>query len=154
MLRFKAAKILNCGIKLNLMIQRIQTIWLLLASACAFLSMRFPFYYIGTNPDLASDQFNATTNMLLLILTSILGTVCLFTIFVFKQRKLQLWLTIFAIIISALNIFLYFNYKKDYTGGGLALTSVLVFAIPVFLILAARGIYKDQKLVRSMNRLR
>ena len=136
------------------MIQRIQTLWLILASAFAFLSMKFAFYFIGPNPDLPSDQFNATTNMLLLISTSILGTLCLFTIFVFKQRKLQLWLTILAIILSALNIFLYFNYKKDYAGGGLALTSVFAFAIPLFLIFAARGIYKDQKLVKSMDRLR
>ena len=136
------------------MIQRIQTIWLLFASACAFLTLRFPFYFIGPHPDLPSDQFNATTNMILLVLTSILGTLCLFTIFAFKQRKLQFWLSILALLISGLNIFLYFNYKKQYAGGGLALTSVFAFLIPIFLILAARGIYKDQKLVKSMNRLR
>src|SRR5882724_11402617 len=119
------------------MIQRLQTIWLLLASACAFLTMKFAFYYIGTNPQSTTDQFNATNNMILLILTSMLGTLCLFTIFVFKQRKLQLWLTILAIVISGLNIFLYFNYTKDNSGGGLALTSVFAFLIPIFLILAA-----------------
>lgn len=136
------------------MIQRIQTVWLLLAAACAFLTMKFPFYYIGTNPDLASDQFNATTKMILLILTAILGTLSLFTIFVFKQRKLQIWLSILALIISIGNILLYFNYKKEYAGGGLALTSVLAFIIPVFLFFAIQGIYRDQKLVRSMDRLR
>ena len=136
------------------MIQRIQSVWLLLASVFAFLTMKFPFYYIGTNPNVASDQFNATTNMILLILTSILGALCLFIIFVFKQRKLQMWLTVLALVISLLNIFLYFNYKKDYTGGGLALTSVFAFAIPLFLFFAARGIYGDQKLVKSMDRLR
>ena len=136
------------------MIQRIQSVWLLLASVFAFLTMKFPFYYIGTNPNVASDQFNATTNMILLILTSILGALCLFIIFVFKQRKLQMWLTVLALVISLLNIFLYFNYKKEYTGGGLALTSVLTFAIPLFLFFAVQGIYRDQKLVRSMNRLR
>ena len=136
------------------MIQRIQTIWLLLASVCAFLTLKFPFYFIGPHPDLPSDQFNATTNMILLVLTSILGTLCLFTIFVFKQRKLQLWLTILALVISGLNIFLYFNYKKGFQGGGLALTSVFGFIIPVLLILTARGIYKDQKLIKSMDRLR
>jgi hypothetical protein len=136
------------------MIQRIQTVWLLFASACAFLSMKFAFYYVGTNPNLPSDQVNATANMIILILTAILGTLCLFNIFIFKQRKLQLWLTILALVISGLNIFLYFNDKKNYQGGGLALTSVFVFLIPLFLIFAARGIYKDQKLVRSMDRLR
>ena len=136
------------------MIQRIQTVWLLLASTCAFLSMKFAFYFIGPNPDLASDQFNATTNMIILILTAILGTLCLFTIFVFKQRKLQFWLSLLALFVSALNIFLYFNYKQNYSGGGLALTSVFVFLIPIFLFFAARGINKDQKLLRSADRLR
>jgi len=136
------------------MIQRIQTIWLLFASACAFFTMKFAFYFIGPHPDLPSEQFNATSNMILLVLTAILGTLCLFIIFVFKQRKLQFWLTIVALLISGLNIFLYFNYKKAYQGGGLALTSVFAFLIPLFLILAAKGIYKDQKLVKSMDRLR
>ncbi len=136
------------------MIQRIQTVWLLLAAACTFLTMKFPFYYIGPNPDLASDQFNATTKMILLILTAILGTLSLFTVFIFKQRKLQIWLTILALIISIGNILLYFNYKKEYAGGGLGLTSVLAFVIPVFLFFAIQGIYRDQKLVKSMDRLR
>ena len=136
------------------MIQRIQSIWLLLASACAFFTMKFAFYFIGPHPDLPSDQFNATSNMMLLVLTAMLGTLCLFIIFVFKQRKLQFWLTLLALFVSALNIFLYFTYKKEYQGGGLALTSVFAFLIPIFLILAAKGIYKDQKLVKSMDRLR
>lgn len=136
------------------MIQRIQTLWLLLASACAFLTMTFPFYFIGPQTDMASDQFKATTKILLLISTSILGALCLFIIFIYKQRKLQLRLTILALLLSLLDIFLYFNYKKEYTGGGLALTSVFGFAIPLFLFFAARGIYGDQKLVKSMDRLR
>ena len=136
------------------MIQRIQTIWLLFASACAFLTLKFPFYFIGPHPDLPSDQFNATTNMILMILSAILGTLCLFTIFVFKQRNLQMWLAILALVISGLNIYLYFDYKKQYAGGGLALTSVFAFLIPIFLILAIRGISKDKKLIKSMDRLR
>ena len=135
------------------MIQRIQTIWLLLASACAFLTMKFAFF-VGTNAQTPFNEFNATNNMILLVLSSVLGTLCLFNIFIFKQRKLQLWLCILAIIISTLNIYLYFVYKKDYPTSNLALTSVFAFLIPIFLIFAAKGIYKDQKLVKSMNRLR
>ncbi len=135
------------------MIQRIQTIWLLLASACAFLTMKFAFF-VGANSQINFGEFNAATNIIILILTSILGTLCLFTIFVFKQRKLQLWLTILAIGISCLNIFLYFNSKAKYPNSNLALSSVFAFLIPIFLIFAARAIYKDQKLIKSMNRLR
>ena len=135
------------------MIQRIQSIWLLLASAFAFLTMKFVFL-IGSNTEIPYGVFNATNNIVLLILTSMLGTLCLFTIFIFKQRKLQLWLTILAIFISLLNIFLYFVYEKKYTTSHLALTSVFALLIPVFLFLAAKGIYKDQKLIKSANRLR
>ena len=135
------------------MIQRLQTVWLLLASTCAFLSMKFAFF-VGTNTQTPFNEFNATNNMILLILSSILGTLCLFNIFIFKQRKLQLWLTILAIIISGLNIYLYFVYKKDYPSSSLTLTSVFVFTIPLFLFFAARGISKDQKLIKSMDRLR
>jgi hypothetical protein len=135
------------------MIQRIQTIWLLLASAFAFFTMRLPFF-VGANPEVNGGEFNATANIIILILTSVLGTLCLFTIFIFKQRKLQLWLTILAIVISGLNIYLYFNSKKSYPASHQHLASALAFLIPIFLILAARGIYKDQKLIKSMNRLR
>jgi len=135
------------------MIQRVQTLWLLIASACAFLTMKFAFF-VGTNAQTPFNEFNATNNMILLILSSILGALCLFTIFIFKQRKLQSWLCILAIVISGIDIYLYFVYKKDYPSSNLTLTSVFVFAIPIFLIFAARGIYKDQKLVKSMNRLR
>jgi xanthosine utilization system XapX-like protein len=38
--------------------------------------------------------------------------------------------------------------------GGFALTSVIVVAVPVLQILAAIGIYKDEKLVKSVDRLR
>lgn len=137
------------------MIQRIQTVWLLFASACAFLSMKFPFYFKGANQELAFNQFSAVDKIFLMILTSVLGTLCLFTIFIYKQRKLQLWLIILAISISILNIFLFFNYyNADKPNSGLALTSVFAFALPFFLFFAARGIYRDQKLVKSMDRLR
>ena len=36
------------------MIQRIQSVWLLLATVCAFATFRFP-YYSGTNAKLVPD---------------------------------------------------------------------------------------------------
>jgi hypothetical protein len=49
---------------------------------------------------------------------------------------------------------LYFIETQKYTVGGYALTSVIVIAIPVLQILAAMSIYKDEKLVKSVDRLR
>jgi hypothetical protein len=43
---------------------------------------------------------------------------------------------------------------KKFTSGNMALTSVFALAIPVFLLLAISGIWKDEKLVKSLDRLR
>src|SRR6478735_2905013 len=113
------------------MIQRAQSLWLLAASICGFISLRTPFYY-GGNID-----FTGTTQIFILILTVICATVSLVNIFLFKNRKLQLRLTLINALISVIIIFLYFTYTKEYTTGGLSLLSVLVFVVPIFLLLAA-----------------
>ncbi|MEP6513834.1 MAG: DUF4293 domain-containing protein [Parafilimonas sp.] len=135
------------------MIQRIQTLWLLFAAACSFLTLKFPFYIIGNMQD-ASPDFNATTKIPLLMLSSILAALCLIIIFIFKQRKLQMRLCLLALAISILDLYLYFTYIKEYTTGGLSLFSIFAFLIPLFLLLAIRGIYKDQKLLKSSEKLR
>jgi drug/metabolite transporter (DMT)-like permease len=48
----------------------------------------------------------------------------------------------------------YFLYMKNFKTGGLSLYSILSFLVPVFFILAIRSIYKDQKLLKSLDRLR
>src|SRR5438067_457534 len=61
------------------MIQRIQTIWLFLASAAMFATLKLPFYS-GTHPGLLPpysavvQTLNATDNFGTLVLTSLLGT--------------------------------------------------------------------------------
>jgi hypothetical protein len=75
-------------------------------------------------------------------------------IFLYKNRKLQLRIVIVAILLSLLNIYLYYKQTLQFSHGFYALTSVLVFVIPVFLFLAARGIGRDEKLVKSLDRLR
>jgi hypothetical protein len=140
------------------MIQRIQTIWLLLTAACAFLTIRLPFYsgHKMDDPQKTYAALNATTNMLLLILTVAIGIACLISIFLFKNRKLQMRITLVALLVSLLNIFLYYNETKKFIAieSSLDLSCVFVFAIPVLLFLAFRGIYKDEKLIKSVDRLR
>ena len=63
-------------------------------------------------------------------------------------------LTVAALFISAINVILYFTQLKKYTSGNIALTAVFALAIPLLLFLAARGIWKDEKLVKSLDRLR
>lgn len=139
------------------MIQRIQSVWLFLAVLCAAFTYKFPFYtgnIIGKDNVQRFLSLNATSNFILLILTAgfIAGTTAI--IFLYKNRKQQLWLTIVAACLSVINLVIYFYEIKKFTSGNMSLTSVLAFALPVLLILAANGIRKDEKLIKSLDRLR
>ncbi len=138
------------------MIQRIQTIWLLLASACAFLTLKFSFYSGNKIIDNQKQFIHlaANENMLLTILSVAVGIAALILIFLYKDRKMQLRLTIVTMLLSILNIWLYFSAIKNYVEGYYDITAFIVFLVPIFLLFAARGIYKDERLVKSMNRLR
>ena len=59
-----------------------------------------------------------------------------------------------AAALGIINIIIYFTELKKFVSGNMSLTAILVFAIPIFLILAVNGIYKDEKLVKSLDRLR
>lgn len=135
------------------MIQRSQTLWLLLAAVCAFLSFIFPFYNLNALLASESHEFTATHKIAITILTSILGALCLLLIFLYKNRKLQLRLSFVALVLSALVIWLYF-YFKDETVSGVSLFSIFTFLIPIFILMAIRGIYRDIKLIKSLDRIR
>ncbi len=139
------------------MIQRIQSVWLLLAAFSAALTYRFPFYSGNKTTTENKPEFEklvASSHFLLLIFTAILVAGCIAIIFLYKNRKQQLWLTLAAAGLSALDIIIYFSQLKKFTDGTLSFSAAFSFAIPVLLLLAARGIWKDEKLVKSLDRLR
>jgi len=74
----------------------------------------------------------------------------------FKNRKRQLTITIVNTIFSIVLIVVYFLQiqKFDPGSGTLSLSSLFTLFIPIFLVLAARGIWKDEKLIKSLDRLR
>jgi hypothetical protein len=139
------------------MLQRIQSIWLLLASICAFLTIKLSFYSGNKFVDGQKTFVKLTavdTPIYLLILSVAVGLGSLISIFLFKDRKTQMRITIATLLLSILNVVLYIMEAQKFEEGNYDLTSVFVFAVPVFLILALRGIYRDQKLVKSLDRLR
>lgn len=139
------------------MLQRMQSIWLLLAAICAFLTIKFSFFSgnieMGGQP--ASFQYlTAGFNIWILIVTIALVCIAAIDIFLYKNRKLQGRLAILGILFSVLNIYLYYNQTHKFLIGNYDLTAVLAIAIPIFFFLAVRGIYRDQKLIKSLDRLR
>ncbi|MEO6253327.1 MAG: DUF4293 family protein [Ferruginibacter sp.] len=136
------------------MIQRIQSLWLLLAAACAFAGLKFP-YYSGTNAKgLVSYELNGTENFLLMITTIAVGVLALVTIFLYKKRTLQLRLCFLGILLEALLIFLYYREVSSFTNGTYSLTALLHSIIVLAFVLAVMGINKDSKLLKESNRLR
>ncbi|HYE54880.1 MAG TPA: DUF4293 family protein [Chitinophagaceae bacterium] len=141
------------------MIQRIQSLWLLLAAACAFITYTLVLY-IGTLPDSTTREFRLGDNFLLVMGIIGIAVLSLITIFFFKNRKLQLRLTILTIILTIGYLFLQylkieqFKTENAITTGSYQVAALLPLVTIIFLIFAARGISKDEKLIKSLDRLR
>jgi len=142
------------------MIQRIQSIWFLLAAICALLTIQFPFYS-GNKVDVttgvkAFQLLNAQSSLPILMVTMAVAVAALIVIFLFKDRKRQLMIGIAILVSSLINISLYVFKTQSYVvnEGKYALSSIITFIIPIFLLLAVRGIWKDEQLVKSVDRLR
>lgn len=136
------------------MIQRIQTVWLLLASLCVFLTLKFSFYSGTLVFDNTYKPLVATDSIPLMILTSALGTMIFITIFLFKKRTLQFRFCLLGILLEGLVIFLYYRQLGLYSKGTFDLWAVFHLLAVVFLILAMRGINKDSKIIKDSERLR
>ena len=155
------------------MIQRIQSIYLLLAALCSGLLMAAPLYNIET----ANASFQlflgglAQTNPKETILTSqpsIMAVGLLLTLFpiiilfLFKKRQIQMRLAASAMMANTAMLLLLVSiinksidnisepHVKETYGFGLILPVISI----VCLFLANKAIRKDDKLIRSADRLR
>ena len=137
------------------MIQRIQSIWLLLAAVFAFITFKLPFYQGAVLQAVdAKPAVDAQSTIWLTIVATLTGALAFINIFFFNNRKLQLRICVFGIIFSVVLIALCFMEMTKFTSGSLALSCIIYFAIIAFYILALNGIRKDEKLIKSMDRLR
>ena len=138
------------------MIQRQQSLWLLLSAVASFLSFKFPFYTGNIVESNLSrfEELDGASNLFLLVLTGASLLIAAVTIFMFKDRKTQARLAIAGIVISVGLLAVYFAQLKKFSAGNFALTSVFVVAILIGYIMALRGIWKDERLVKSLDKLR
>ncbi len=152
------------------MIQRVQSIYIILSIIVVFTASLFPFaYYVIEDQVVMLDAFGWESQKNVLIkdfpnypffigyLVSI--SLSIFMLLKYKNRKTQLSfgkLNYFVLLITLIYMFLSvssvsFNDSKDPAYGiGLYL---LVSSIP-FIFLANRGIKNDEKLIKSLDRLR
>jgi hypothetical protein len=145
------------------MIQRIQSIFLLISSLGFFALFGVPFATSSVAiPQLFADkQYDIQDSPLLLVLCILGGLISSGAIFLFNNRPLQLKLsyiaTVLSVLLPVLAILLVlnegtgaFNADKISDKAGIYLPVVSL----IFSILAAKYIRKDDDTVRSMDRLR
>ena len=156
------------------MIQRIQTLYLFIATIAIALTFIFPIagYYgelhiyqlnafemknmVPGEPSIFSSAFAYPISIFVVAI----ALICLFIILMFKNRKRQISLTKIAVLLNIILIIaLFFVYSRMIqaeiaveesfkTGAFLPLISL------VFMLLAIRSIKKDDELIRSADRLR
>lgn len=139
------------------MIQRKQTLWLLLSLICAALTFQFPFYNGTVKTDATGVEgadLTATDNIWLIVLGAAVVFIALLAIFMYKNRKLQFQLTFIGLVLSIGLIGLFYFYSTHFETGGIALTALLALGGVVGFFFALKGIRDDQKLIRDLNRLR
>ncbi|MFT4204537.1 MAG: DUF4293 domain-containing protein [Chitinophagaceae bacterium] len=135
------------------MIQRIQSIWLLLATIFAIVSLQQPFF-TGSVLGQPAAEFKGSSDVLILILSILVAAVSFVAIFMFKNRGKQIWLVVFDLVVSLLLIAVYYAKTQKQMIGNIAIQAIFVFVIPIFLLFAIRGIARDRKLIKSVDRLR
>lgn len=156
------------------MLQRIQTLYLIVVMILSVALFFLPlisfisdlFYlklYIYDFQNLTPDseiKFSMTTVLPMLVINAAVIALTVFTIFKFKNRILQIRLVRFILLLSILMIVgIFVLYPNIVLKNTEAISEFEVGAyIPIinllFLFLANRSILKDEKLVRSMDRIR
>lgn len=155
------------------MLQRVQTVWLFFATASLFCLFLFPFIQFvdaaniatavkatGVYQNLNGQVVQTEPFIGLSIATVIVGLVPFVIIFFYRNRKKQIAISYVTILlILAYSFWLAQTAKQEAGTVNLALQNygigvILPSLAILFIILALRGIRKDEKLVRSADRLR
>ncbi len=153
------------------MLQRIQSLFLVLALVCTGLFYALPFGEIIL-ADSSSIEMKITgleyikngqtvfySLLPLLIMISLINIITLSSIFLYKHRMLQIRMNVFNAVLQLGSIGIMFYYLSnaskefgiDYQTGILI---VLPAVAAILTFLAIRQIAKDEALVRSISRLR
>ncbi|MFD2584375.1 DUF4293 domain-containing protein [Pedobacter vanadiisoli] len=155
------------------MIQRIQSIWLFLAFFILVLMTFLPLatkefdgsesvvYALGLKTEFQSASgsgYKVALSLPLIIIYIPIALICFINIFNFRKRNLQKRLAMLSIVLIGGFAFWCSIYVKELPGGiegasfgiGAYLPAVAIF----FVVLAIFGINKDERLIRSAERLR
>lgn len=154
----------------HLMIQRIQSIYLLLAFAACMTCLCLPAaHLLGGELEGMADVYNLWIGMpdgsysfdvwALFPLLLLAASLSFIAIFLFRNRILQLRLCTFAILLlvgwyGVYGSFAYMLCLQWDASFRVHWSGALPFVAIVLIVFAMRGIWKDERLVKSLDRLR
>ena len=125
------------------MIQRIQTVYLFLSSFLSFFIYSYTF-------ELLKSTIISKTHFFL-----ISSIILFFIIFFFKKRGFQSLVCLFLIILNlVVFLFVTYNLLNKIHLDFLYTIPILIIVKQFFIFLARRSIIRDEKLIRSIDRLR
>ncbi len=132
-----------------MMIQRIQSIYLLIAViSMTLISFKVPIYYLNETLFMAQDDTKIFVLTIVGALFSLLG------LFMFKNRKFQMKLIRLTVLIQMIiGIRMFMLFIKFEVVLNNSFLFIMVFTL-ITLIMAYRGVKKDDDLVRSIDRIR
>lgn len=155
------------------MIQRVQTIWLFLAAIALMLMLFLPLvsvevkntetslHTIGLYEDVVGKPGIGTLKEAftpLFITNIVIAVLCFINIFNFKRRRMQKRIAVVSIILVISFAFWCFIFAERLPGGlenaRFDFAAYLPALSILFCIFAIGGINKDEKLIRSAERLR
>jgi hypothetical protein len=142
------------------MIQRIQTVWLLLAGAAGVLMYRLPLWQHMSANQSAYTKFFASENLLMFLMVAAASLSAFVAVFLFRNRGLQKSLallgTLLSVALLAMEFFKVEEMKRDLAPARnmWQLGALMPVAMIVFFLLAYGAIRRDEKLIRSLDRLR
>lgn len=146
------------------MIQRKQTIYLLLALAALIVCLCLPIGKTAVSPsvggivvyyNLGAYLGNSfTPHPVPFVDLVIAGTIALVTIFLYKKRKVQMKLCVLDIILCLLWYGWYIAMVLTVDGMNVAFGACLPLVAVIFLFMARRGVKADEELIKSMDRIR
>ncbi|MBQ9878673.1 MAG: DUF4293 domain-containing protein [Bacteroidales bacterium] len=142
------------GLKLTVMWQRIQTLYL--ALACGIVAaLFFSPLAVAIGDGGAQETINFTDNIYFLCLMISIALANLLALILFKHRGLQMRVTVIAgLLLLGFQIWLAVRYFTAPEGIVFKFTAILPLVAAILDFLALRGILADQFLVESYGRLR
>ncbi len=157
------------------MIQRIQSIWLLATTITLLGLFIFPYvsfidlvglgkqiFVTGTYSSVNNEMTRESSSIAQAILAALVAIFPLVIIFLYKNRKKQvLFIVLEIVLIVLLGVWMFASadsvldaISQRIQAGNIGVGFFLLPVSIIFLAMAINGIRKDEKLIRSANRLR